>query len=64
MKKSMLIISMSLVSLLSANTTTLYGPDRKFIEAASAVGVTQKNWDSGKSAKLTMQNAYRFTYKT
>jgi len=62
MKKLMLIISMSLVSLLSANTTTLYGPDTKFIEAASAVGVTQKNWDSGKSAKLTMQNAYRFTY--
>ena len=25
-------------------------------------GVTQANWDSGRAAKVTFQNAYRFTF--
>jgi hypothetical protein len=42
--------------------TALHGPDKEFLEKAAKVGITQENWDDGTSAKLTMHNAYRFTY--
>ena len=45
-----------------AVTMILHSPDIEFLEKAAIFGITQENWDSGASAKLTMQNAYRFTY--
>lgn len=42
--------------------TALHSPDNEFLEEAAKIGITQENWDNGASAKLTMQNAYRFTY--
>lgn len=61
MKKIIITLAIGLVSVLSANAATLHSPDTKFIEDTSALGITLENWDTGKSAKLTIQNAYRFT---
>ena len=60
MKKS--IVALSMFFVLNASATTLHAPDQIFLESAKPFGITQQNWDNGKSAKLTLQNAYRFTY--
>ena len=44
-----------------AQATTFHAPDQEFLDKVAQVGITQANWDSGKNAKLVMQNAYRFT---
>ncbi len=55
----------SLMSALMLSTAvsaaTLHGPDQEFIDTTSQFGITQENWDSGVNAKITMQNAYKFT---
>ncbi|MPY26547.1 serine hydrolase [Shewanella psychropiezotolerans] len=61
MKKLIIALSVLLVTSFVAQATTLHTPDQEFIDLAGQYGVTQENWDSGKNAKLTMQNAYRFT---
>ncbi|EEX93779.1 hypothetical protein VIOR3934_00280 [Vibrio orientalis CIP 102891 = ATCC 33934] len=61
MKKSLMALAIVSTSL-NATALVLNKPDSDFIDSASTVGVTLKNWDSGKSAKLTMKHAYRFTH--
>ena len=61
MKKTILAATIALTSVLGVQAATLHTPDKAFLEAASAVGITQQNWDHGVLARTTMINAYRFT---
>lgn len=62
MKSAIIATTIALSTTFGAQAATLVKPDRDFIDTAATVGVTLENWDSGKAAKLTMKNAYRFTH--
>ncbi|GIU37351.1 beta-lactamase family protein [Shewanella schlegeliana] len=61
MRKALLTLSV-LFATSYVNAATLHEPDAEFITNSKQVGISQANWDHGQSAKLTMQNAYKFTY--
>ncbi|CAM4136308.1 serine hydrolase domain-containing protein [Vibrio agarivorans] len=62
MKKTILAAAIAFTTAFGTQAIELHQPDRDYIEASTAVGVSQSNWDSGQSAKLTFKNAYRYTY--
>lgn len=62
MKKILLAAVIAAITAFDAQSATLHAPDAEFIEQTAQLGIDQSNWDSGNNAKLTFQNAYRFTY--
>lgn len=62
MKKTVLATLLAVSTAFSAQAVETYKPDEEFIKQTSAMGITQANWDNGRSAKLTFKHAYRFTY--
>ncbi|MGF1753435.1 beta-lactamase family protein [Vibrio makurazakiensis] len=61
MKISLLAVALSALTF-GINAKEIQKPDAEFIQKVAHAGITQDNWDSGKAAKLTMKNAYRFTH--
>lgn len=61
MKTLVLVVALSALSF-GISAKQIQKPDEAFINNAAIAGITQENWDSGKSAKLTMKHAYRFTH--
>ncbi|GAM56015.1 beta-lactamase class C [Vibrio ishigakensis] len=61
MKKTIIAALLSLTAI-GAQATTLHKPDTDFIAKTEQLGVSQSNWDNGRSAKLTYKHAYRFTH--
>ena len=59
MKRLAMAVGLSVSTVLSA--ATLHPVDQAFLNKVEPFGITQQNWDSGKQAKLTLKNAYRFT---
>lgn len=62
MRKKIIALGIGLAGIVSVNAATFHIPDNSFLEKAAAVGITQANWDNGRSAKVTLKNAYRFTF--
>lgn len=62
----MKIVLPSLMSALmlstAASAATLIAPDQDFIDTTAQFGISQENWDLGANAKITLQNAYKYTY--
>ncbi|WP_394138637.1 serine hydrolase domain-containing protein [Vibrio chagasii] len=61
MKNSILAVALSALTF-GISAKQIQEPDAEFIQKVAHAGITQDNWDSGKAAKLTMKNAYRFTH--
>lgn len=61
MKKTVLALLLT-ASAFTSNALEVSPPDSQFVEKAAALGVTQLNWDGGRSAKLTLKHAYKFTH--
>jgi hypothetical protein len=61
MRKTILAVALSALTF-GINAKEVHKPDVEFIQKVAQVGITQANWDSGKAAKLTIKNAYRFTH--
>ena len=62
MKKTVISTLIALTTAVGAQAATFHKPDAEFINNVAMVGITQENWDSGRSAKVTMKNAYKFTH--
>ncbi|MGF1720711.1 beta-lactamase family protein [Vibrio kyushuensis] len=61
MKKTLLALALSALTF-NISAAELHKPDAAFINDVSSVGLSLPNWDYGKSTKLTLKNAYRFTH--
>ncbi|CAH0525512.1 serine hydrolase domain-containing protein [Vibrio hippocampi] len=62
MKKTILAATVALTTAFGAQAIEVHNPDTAFLDQVGAVGITQANWESGQSAKLTLKHAYKFTH--